>query len=180
MPSLTYANVQEYSKIPTSIFVETGTYFGETIDQIQPYYNTVYSIELSDKFANYAKRKFAEKRNVTIFQGDSSDVLKTLCPTFAESPFFWLDGHWSGDSTAKGSKDVPLLEELDSIMTLCKPSCVVAIDDVRLFNTNKTEDWTNITREHVLDIVQSRLSDVSYYPSALHPEDRMVLTLKDL
>lgn len=140
MPSLTYDEIKQFSKIDTSVFVETGTYMGDTTHIAKSHFQHVYTIELSEQFANMAKRRFASDANVTVIQGDSSTAIKSVCERVEQPAFFWLDGHWSGGSTAKGAKDCPLYEELQSIMTYCKESCVIAIDDVRLFGTHT---WTN-------------------------------------
>jgi hypothetical protein len=61
-----------------------------------------------------------------------------------------------------------------------KQECIITIDDVRLFGTNINEDWTDITREKILELVKDRLVSYKYFPSYLYNEDRMVLTLKQL
>ena len=177
MPLLTYDEVKKFSKINTDIFVETGTLMGDTINNIKSFFSNVYTIELSQEFAQNATLRFLNDKNVKVIQGDSSKVLPVLCSTINRSVFFWLDGHWSGGTTARGDKDCPLIEELNAIVNNCKPECVIAIDDVRLFGTNINENWENITREHILDTVKSRLISCEYFPSSLYTEDRMVLTL---
>jgi hypothetical protein len=47
---------------------------------------------------------------------------------------FWLDGHYSGDITAKGDKECPILEELAAIFSGEKHDHILLIDDARLFN----------------------------------------------
>lgn len=178
MPSLTYQEVESYSPFKTNIFVETGTFMGDTISNVLRFFETIYSIELCNKLCIEASLKFKNENHVSILQGDSTNVLETLCPTLDRPVFFWLDGHWSGGITAKGNKDCPLIEEVSSIFKKCRPECIIAIDDVRLFGTNIHENWLDITRESIIDIVKDRLLSVKYYPSNLHPEDRMVLALK--
>ena len=40
------------------VFVESGTYLGETIIQLQPYFETLYTVELSEEyFQNFARIK---------------------------------------------------------------------------------------------------------------------------
>ena len=180
MPLLTYDEVKLFSKINTNVFIETGTFMGDTINNIKSYFSDVYTIELNHDFARNATIRFLNDKNVKVIQGDSSDVLLTLCPVINKPAFFWLDGHWSGGTTAKGKKDCPLLDELNAIVQHFKYECVIAIDDVRLFGTNINEDWQEATRENVLEIVKSRLLSCEYFPSSLYEEDRMVLTLKGM
>ena len=127
-----------------------------------------------------ASKRFINEEKIKILQGDSSEQLTPICKSIEEPSFFWLDGHWSGGNTAQGAKDCPLFEELSQIMEYFKPKCIIAIDDVRLFGTKNNEDWSNITRENILNIVGSRLDSCKYFPSYLYPEDRMVIVLKSL
>jgi hypothetical protein len=180
MPSLTFEEVTRFSEFKPKVFIETGTYLGDTINNMLPYFDKLYSIELSPHYTEISKNRFKNNNNVSIITGDSSEVLNSLSKLVKESVFFWLDGHWSGGNTARGKKDCPLIEELNEIMTNFKSKCVVAIDDIRLFGTNINEDWHNITREVILKIVENRLESCKYYPSNMVPEDRMVLILKEL
>ena len=178
MPSLTYNEVKQFSlPLEPRIFVETGTYMGDTTNAISPYFNKVYSIEIQPTFVINARDRFKNNTNISILEGDSSIVLTEICPTLEMPVFFWLDGHYSSDDTGKGEKDCPLLEEVKAIYDLCKQPCVIAIDDVRLFDTNYTENWLGITREGILNIVNPRVQSVKYYPSCLYSEDRMVIIL---
>jgi hypothetical protein len=178
MPSLTIHEVKEYSPFETNIFIETGTYMGDTVNEVKSSFEKVYSIELSDMYANRAIQRFKNDNNVNILKGDSSKLISLICKSIDKPCFFWLDGHWSSGNTAKGEKDVPLLDELNEIINHCKMECVIAIDDVRLFGTNITEDWSDITTENILQIVNKRLIDYKFYKSSIHPQDRLVLILK--
>lgn len=178
MPSLTIHEIKQYSKWESNIFIETGTYMGDTLYNVMNHFDRLYSIELSETYANQARKRFNDK--VSIIQGDSSVILKPLANEVNGSIFFWLDGHWSGGDTAKGDKDCPLMEEIQTIHNNYKKRCIVAIDDVRLFGTNVNENWSTITRENVLYIVKDRLLSCEYFPSTLYAEDRMVLHLKEI
>jgi hypothetical protein len=180
MPSLTIDEVLQFSKWKSNVFIETGTYLGETISNVVNNFDTVYSIELSSHYAQKAIEKFKNNPKVKIIQGDSSVVIGDLADKVNDSVFFWLDGHWSSGDTARGDLDCPLLEEVKQINNKYKNKCILAIDDVRLFGTNITEDWSNITRDSVLNIVKDRLVSCDYFPSHLNSEDRMVLHLRDL
>ena len=179
MPSLTLNEVKHYSKWKSNVFIETGTYMGDTLYNMLHDFNKLYSIELSEKYFSQAVKRFDDNK-VTIIHGDSTIILKTLLNEVNASIFFWLDGHWSGGDTAKGNVDCPLLEEITIINDICKSKCIIAIDDVRLFGTNINENWLNVTRENILNIVKNRLISCEYYPSNLDPNDRMVLHLNGL
>ena len=180
MPSLTIDEVLRFSKWKSNVFIETGTYLGETISNVVNNFDRVYSIELSSNYAQKAIEKFKNNAKVKIIQGDSSVVIGDLADKVNDSVFFWLDGHWSSGDTARGDLDCPLLEEVKQINNKYKNKCILAIDDVRLFGTYVTEDWSNITRDSVINIVKDRLVSCHYFPSHLNSEDRMVLHLRDL
>ena len=180
MPSLSVEEIQQYSKYKADIFIETGTYLGDTTNNALKYFDNVYTIELSPYYAQMARDRFKNNLNLSIIEGDSSKVLYNLCNIITKSVFFWLDGHWSGGNTARGSIDCPLLEEIKIINNNLKSKCIIAIDDVRLFNTNINENWSGITRDNILEIVKSRLESCTYYPSQYNPEDRMVLHLNEI
>ena len=180
MPSLTIDEVLRFSKWKSNVFIETGTYLGETISNVVNNFDRVYSIELSSNYAQKAIEKFKNNAKVKIIQGDSSVVIGDLADKVNDSVFFWLDGHWSSGDTARGDLDCPLLEEVKQINNKYKNKCILAIDDVRLFGTYVTDDWSNITRDSVLNIVKDRLVSCDYFPSHLNSEDRMVLHLREL
>lgn len=112
--------------------VETGTYLGDMIYAMQDEFDVLYSIELSPHFYKMATKRFAGYRKVTLLEGDSGEVLKTLVPQIKSSALFWLDGHYSGGLTAKGAKECPIFEELRSVFSSPFRHLVV-IDDARLF-----------------------------------------------
>lgn len=178
MPSLTWEEVQKFSPFKTELFIETGTFMGDTVCNMKHYFNTLYSVEVNEHYANGAMERFKNDKHVFIIHGDSSQVLLPLCKSINSPAFFWLDGHWSGGDTGKGEKDCPLLEELEHIYLHCNEQCIIAIDDARLFGTKVNEDWTTITEQNVLAILQGRIESYRYYPSHLDANDRLVIVLK--
>jgi len=120
--------------LPFEIFVETGTFEGESIDRIKPYFNRFYSVELSEHYWHLSKKRFENDPLVTVINGHAPVFLKELMPELKEkSVLFWLDSHWC-DAKATGGEtsQCALLEELNAIDFLGNDS-VVLIDDARLF-----------------------------------------------
>jgi hypothetical protein len=175
MPALSIEEITSYSRIPLHTFVETGTWAGDTVRNVLTGFKKIYSIELGKEIYENTKKKFIHEPHVTLLNGDSSIMLEPICKLIDEPTFFWLDGHYSGCGTAQGKKDVPLFEEISQIVEHCKPACVVAIDDVRLFGKKDFEDWSEITVEKVLEYSKPRLIDYKFYPSSYHPNDRLVM-----
>jgi hypothetical protein len=114
------------------ILVETGTYYGDMVFAQLKYFETIFSIELSEYFYQNAVKRFRGYDNVRLYQGDSSIVLSNVVSKINEPILFWLDGHYSGGDTAKGVKECPILEELAVVISRKKPD-IILIDDARLF-----------------------------------------------
>jgi hypothetical protein len=134
--------IEEFrGKFQINILVETGTYLGDMVEAQLTKFKKIYSIELSQKLFNRAKKRFKDQSHVTILQGDSGVVLYKLINEINEPALFWLDGHYSGGITAKAEKECPVPEELERILK-SSLSHIVLIDDARLFNG--TQDYPTI------------------------------------
>lgn len=115
--------------------VETGTFYGDMISAMRKYFDVIYSIELSPYFYELAIRRFKNKKEIKIYNGDSSVFIGIICDELKEPALFWLDGHYSGGETAKGITETPVIYELEVIshFKFVKNS-VILIDDARCFN----------------------------------------------
>ena len=120
--------------LPFEVFVETGTFEGESIDRVKPYFNRFYSVELSAHYWELSKKRFEDDSLVTIANGHAPDFLKALMPGLkGKSVLFWLDSHWcDANATGGETSQCALLDELRAIDVLGNDS-VVFIDDARLF-----------------------------------------------
>ncbi|MBU6427163.1 hypothetical protein KGQ27_02890 [Patescibacteria group bacterium] len=118
----------------TEIFIETGTYLGDTLNRAKDMFASVISIELDTDLFIAAQRRFAQYRNVRLYKGDSGVILPTVINELVEPALFWLDGHYSGGITARGQIDTPIVKELQAIMSHPVRRHVILIDDARLFD----------------------------------------------
>ena len=180
----------DYRKYPT--FVETGTYQGGTVIAMDPYFAEIYTVEISPNYYNYSQEmysryvrdaKYQQTKNdnhVKFIIGDSSDVFQQLLPSLKNDAVFFLDGHWSCEDTGLGKKHVPLLEEITHINRLFKGKAILIIDDFRLFETDTDVDWSNISKDAVLSIIQDRITDVYHLDSVCAKNDRLILHIKAL
>jgi hypothetical protein len=116
--------------------VETGTYLGHMVDAQKRNFSKIISIELSPDLARQAQEKFSKDAHIEILEGDSGQVIKEIVPQLTAPALFWLDGHFSEGITAKGDKDTPVMEELDTIIE-SKLNHIIIIDDARHFNGEK-------------------------------------------
>ena len=62
------------------VFVESGTYLGETVIELQPYFETLYTIELSEEYyQQFAKiKENYEIDNIANRKGDTTDILPDI------------------------------------------------------------------------------------------------------
>jgi hypothetical protein len=164
-------------------FIETGTYNGNTILNIEPYFNNLYTIEFSDKYNNNTKNKYNGNK-INFILGDSSIVFYTLLPTIKNNTIFFLDGHWSSGDTGKSFKDCPLIEEITAINYLFKYDAIIIIDDYRLFGqspkTNCNEDWSDISKDKILDILKNRTTNIYHLDSDECKDDRLIIHIKSI
>ena len=114
-------------------FVETGTYLGYTTSEAAQIFKKVCTIELSNEIHLLAKENLKSYKNVSLYQGNSGDVLNNLLPLIPSRTLFYLDGHYSGGATAKGFENTPVLDELEAIKNSGKSDSVILIDDIQLF-----------------------------------------------
>jgi len=134
--------IEEYlRKFHTEILVETGTYLGDMVEAQRNHFKKIYSIELSEKLYNKAQKRFNDHLHIKILHGDSGAVLNKLMTVIEKPALFWLDGHYSGGITAKGKKECPVPEELETILK-SPLQHIILIDDARLFNG--THDYPTI------------------------------------
>lgn len=155
--SISIETLEKYRKYG-DVFVETGTYLGETVNKAdQLGFKLIHTIEVQQELWTQAVNKFT-KPHIKCWFGDSGNVLSVILHYLKEPAVFWLDGHWSQGITGKGAKDVPLYEELQHIKNHFIKNHTILIDDVRLFGNDQDDvDWKNIS----LKTVESKLRDIN-------------------
>ena len=186
MPSINQQFINQYVKTRFSTFVETGTYEGETIFEMEAYFDELYTIEISPPHYESAKAKYKGNK-INFILGDSSVELRNLIheKISNQKTVYFLDGHWSGPGTGKGTKDCPLYEELQEINQYHAEECIIIIDDARMFERGPGQqgdrydvcDWQDINKKTILDIVKNRVIEYSTAPSIHNEEDRIIIRL---
>lgn len=130
------------TKFHIKILVETGTYLGQTVDDLKHKFNKIYSIELDKKLYQNAKNIFEKDKDVKIIHGDSAIQLKKTIKSLKAPTLFWLDAHYSSGITARGNVETPILKELIAISKIKIKNYVILIDDARKFTG--TNDYPTI------------------------------------
>ena len=121
-------------ELPLEVFVETGTFKGETLRMATRHFEECHSVELSADLHRAISPQFATEPGVHLHHGESPAYLRAQSDAFLKRPvFFWLDAHWCvAEGTAGADSQSPLLAELEALGHL-HPQSVVAIDDARLY-----------------------------------------------
>jgi hypothetical protein len=126
--------VKQYAeRFSVDTLVETGTYRGRMVFATRNSFRCIFSIELDQVLYEQARMRFALMPQITILQGDSSQVLPELLSKINTPCLFWLDAHHSGGGTARGALETPVVQEVKSILNHPVEGHVILIDDARYF-----------------------------------------------
>lgn len=128
------------------VFIETGTYHGDTVDAMKSRYRKVVSIEIDRALHEKAMERFKGDANVLLVHGDCAKELPAVLRSLSETAVFWLDGHWSGAGTGKGEMVDPVLLSLEQIGAHPVKSHAIFIDDARYFDGTEG-------RPHIADVL---------------------------
>lgn len=145
--------------LPLDVFVETGTFRGDTVELVKDLFREIHSVELSPEYFEAASSRFARQAHIDLVRGDSAMALADWAPRLRErSVLYFLDAHWCvADNTAGETSQCPLLNEIRSIGQLNAESLIV-IDDARLFLApplapHEISQWPNFNE--VLDVLRA-------------------------
>ncbi len=117
-----------------TVFVETGTFVGDSVERVKNLFKEIHSIELSESYYAQAVVRFREASHIQLYHGHSPKFIQQLQSQLEEqATLYWLDAHWCvAQDTAGSESQCPLLQELEAIDFL-SPNSVIMIDDARLF-----------------------------------------------
>jgi hypothetical protein len=159
-PIVKHGLIKSYAKrFGCRYLVETGTWHGDTVEASLNTFDKIWTIELAPHFAEVARQRFAGNAKVHILEGDSAQLLRTVIPKLDQPTLFWLDGHYSGGATAKGSVECPIYQELEAFFAGRPDRDVILIDDARDFVGARDYPTIGELRDHV----RSKSKDLELY-----------------
>ena len=142
--------ILDYAKTYTcNVFVETGTYKGDTLEACRSHFKELYSIELSPELFRGSRDRFVGVQNIHIYEGNSGELLPEIVKKINEPALFWLDAHYSGGETAQGPEDSPIVKELDFLLNYSAFNNCILIDDARCFNGKSGYPRINVLRRMI-------------------------------
>ena len=163
--------VLKSNSIKNAIWVETGTYLGDTTTKLAKIARKVISIEPQTELSVFASKRLKRHKNIEVINATSENCIAKILEGVSGPACFWLDGHYSGDITFQGTEVSPISAELSAISNyLASNKVAVLIDDFRLFVNSastgypaqdalvKWADENNLTWtvEHDIFIAKSR------------------------
>jgi hypothetical protein len=116
------------------VFVETGTYLGDTAKALHSYCSRLITIELVGTIHAVASRRLHKYANVTVLLGDCEVLLPRVLSELSTDAAFWLDAHYSAGITGKGHTADPILTSLAQIGQHKINHHTIMIDDARTFD----------------------------------------------
>lgn len=120
--------LEAFERLKLDVFVETGTYYGETTRLLSRVARRVLTVELSPAHYRMAQRT-SNKPNIELTLGDSRKFLRRITPQLTGKICFFLDAHPTNpETTPEGEIDIPILEEL-RIVTANPNTSLIIVDD---------------------------------------------------
>ena len=138
------ASVEVFKKYLNSVFIETGSQFGDGIQMaLDAGFKEIYSIEANvDCFKHCVSRFYL--RGVNFWLDDSANGLMDILYDIDSKCTFWLDAH--------NENDYPVLAELEAISQHPIKTHTILIDDIRMFPTDKNGLTEQKIKDRILQI----------------------------
>ena len=113
-------------------WIETGTFVGDTTKFLSKNFKRVFTIEASEECLKIAKKHLGNRSNIAFYSGTSEDIFEPLLKKQKGSINIWLDAHYSGGITHKGSNLSSIIKELSVISNNINQfdQIAVFIDDI--------------------------------------------------
>jgi hypothetical protein len=166
MSNIKIEYMQQYGS--GKIFVETGTYLGDTVQlALNAGFEYVHTIEVDQGMYDKCHARFKDNPNVKLWLGDSVDIIPQIADQLIEPATFWLDAHASGPLQGGRYAPCPLVLELEAIYGKKKlrftergsemfrekssiDTHTIMIDDRRLLGS---AEWGYVQEKQIMDLL---------------------------
>ena len=143
--------IKKYN-LQKSLWIETGTYYGDTTKILSDISEKVISIELDKRLYDLAIKKFENLKKINVINGQSQNLLEDILKNESyKNLCLFLDAHTCLDHitnklvSKNETLETPIMIELNIIESYIKKfnNVNILIDDIRLFD-GKTKNYPNI------------------------------------
>jgi len=144
------------------LFIETGTFKGQTSSWAAGIFRNVITIENSKELFDLAVLNLASLKNLRCQYGNSAIELKKILAEINEPALFWLDAHWCGGPTHDHADLFPLLDEI-KVVKQSDFNHIIMIDDARFFLKPPPEPQDPDTWPGLKEITELLNQDDNYF-----------------
>ena len=143
--------IKKYN-LQKSLWIETGTYYGDTTKILSDIAEKVISIESDKRLYDLAIKKFENSKKVNVINGESQNLLEDILKNESyKNLCLFLDAHTCLDHitnkliSKNETLETPIIIELNIIENYIKKfnNVNILIDDIRLFD-GKTKNYPHI------------------------------------
>lgn len=114
------------------VFVETGTFLGNTARWASQHFSAVFTIEFAEAIYHQAVSAHRHISHIAFLYGHTREKLAEVVNTLSTPAIFWLDAHWSDGATYGANDECPVLDEVTIILQSAQDH-IILIDDARMF-----------------------------------------------
>ena len=143
--------IKKYN-LQKSLWIETGTYYGDTTKILSDIAEKVISIESDKRLYDLAIKKFENSKKINVINGESQNLLQDILKNESyKNLCLFLDAHTCLDHitnklvSKNETLETPIMIELNIIESYIKKfnNINILIDDIRLFD-GKTQNYPNL------------------------------------
>ena len=143
--------IKKYN-LQKSLWIETGTYYGDTTKILSDIAEKVISIESDKRLYDLAIKKFENSKKINVINGESQNLLEDILKNESyKNLCLFLDAHTCLDHitnkliSKNETLETPIMIELNIIESYIKKfnNVNILIDDIRLFD-GKTKNYPHI------------------------------------
>ena len=151
-PEFVKHQIIKKNNLQKSLWIETGTYYGDTTKILSDIAEKVISIESDKRLYDLAIKKFENSKKINVINGESQNLLQDILKNESyKNLCLFLDAHTCLDHitnklvSKNETLETPIIIELNIIENYIKKfnNVNILIDDIRLFD-GKTKNYPNI------------------------------------